>query len=404
MIKIRLNMTSMMYNYWIVIILWQTFRPVANRSLVDVLVKIVCFAALCIYGYNRKNFKNTKSVAICSILFLVTQVVTYATDSINSSTVITGVFMFAQILVFLIFLRSATISGEEIAEFGNWTIIWAMIMCVYNVVFNASRFVKLFSASAGAYGSECKSFLYSNHEFSIYITAAIIFLVWKLINKSYNKYAAFAMLGFFALNLLSTYSRTSILGCIAAVVVLFFYYNKKYFGILCGVIAACAIAIFSIPWLKGFVLNKIFKGSFEASGGIIDEGRANMYLHEIEFFKSGNGFQKIFGHGYVSGTASGGHNAYLYILNIGGIVMFAFFALIIVWSIVNSFRCIKHNRVVGSVCLGLQVYSLVYMAAQTPILFFSTMDSYFITMIAVLVPMYCLNGVQKEMSLQEQAQ
>ncbi len=395
MIKIRLNLTSMMYNYWIVIILWQTFRPVANRSLVDVAVKMCCFAALCIYGYNRQNWQNTRSITLCTVVFLMTQVITYATDSINSAVIITGVFMFAQILVFLIFLRNATIGTDELSELGNWMITWAMIMCTYNVLFNTSRLLKLFSVSAGAYGSECKSFLYSNHEFSIYISAAIVFIVWKLMNKSYKKLPAFAMLAFLIVNLLSTYSRTSMLGCAAAVVILVFYYSKKYFAVLCSMIAAFAALVAANPWLNNFVFNKLFKGSFESSGGVIDEGRANMYIHEIEYFKSGNLFQKLFGHGYVSGTLSGGHNAYLYILNIGGIAMFAFFVLIIVWSIVNSFKCIRYNRSVGSLCLGLQIYSLLYMAAQTPILFFSTMDSYFITMIAVLIPMYCLNGFEK---------
>ncbi len=393
MIKIKLNTSFALYAYWAVIIIWQTVRPVENRSAVDVLVKMGCFVALCIYGFNRQDLKNTKRIIICTILFLMTQSVTYAMDTLNASSLITAVFMFAQILVFMIFLKNAVITTDELCKLADAAVISAMIMCIYNVLFNTNRFLRLFTASAGAYGSECSSFLYSNHEFAVYIVAAIVFTLWRLINGSYKKLPSFVMLAFLLINLLSTYSRTAILGGVAAIVILIFYYNIKYFGVLCGAIAVASAVVIGNERLNNFVLNKVFKGSFAASGGVLDEGRELMYIEEMEFFRSGSIVQKLFGHGYVGG-ATGGHNAYLYILNIGGIIMFAFFLLVIAWSFVNSFRIIKHDRSVGSLCLGLQVFACLYMVAQTPILFFSTMDSYFITMIAVLIPMYSLNYVK----------
>lgn len=393
MIRIKYNTISAIYFYWVVIILWQTIRPVANRSTVDVLVKMGCFAALCIYGYNRRNLSNTRKIMICIVIFLMTQSITYMSDTITVSTLITGVFMFAQILVFLIFLRNATIQPEELDQLGSWVVISAMVMCIYNVLFNTNRFLLLFTSS-GAYGSECKSFLYSNHEFAIYITVAIIFIIWKVINRSYKKLPAFIILLFLLINLLSTYSRTAILGGIAAIFVLVYYFNKKYFVALCVFFSGFAIYVSKNMFMYNFIFDKILKGSFENSGGLVDDGRASMYREEVHYFSSGSFMQKLFGHGYVSGGASGGHNAYLYILNIGGIIMFAFFLLIIIWSFTNSFRCVRYNRSIGSVCLGFQVFACLYMAAQTPILFFSTMDSYYITMIMVLVPMYCLNALK----------
>ncbi len=392
MIRFKLNTPFAIYTYWMVIILWQTVRPVENRSLVDVLVKMGCFVALCIYGYNRKNVANTRGITVCTIIFFIFQILTHSLDSVNASTIVTSVFMFAQILVFLIFLRNATISDDELDTLGDWSITSSMIMCLYNVLFNTNRFLKLFTASSGAYGSECKSFLYSNHEFAIYISVAIIFIVWKLINNNYKMLRAIVFLVFMIVNLFSTYSRTAMIGCVGAIVVMMFYYNKKHFSVLCGIAIVLTIIILVNPQVNSFIFDKMLKGSYDSSGSLIDDGRANMYMEEMEFFKSGDIIQKLFGHGYVSGTVSGGHNAYLYILNIGGIVMFAFFLLVVICSFANSFKCIRYSRSVGSLCLGLQVFACLYMFAQTPILFFSTMDSYFITMIAVLIPLYCLNS------------
>ncbi len=402
MIRFKLNTPFALYAYWVVIIFWQTVRPVANRSFADVLVKIGCFAALCIYGYNRQNLANTKKIAALAAVFFLSQAVTYAFDSITAASLITGVFMVMQIVVFLFFLRNATVSAEELGEFGKWTIVSAMIMCVYNVLFNTNRFLRLFTASLGAYGSECKSFLYSNHEFAVYIVTAMICMVWSLINKPQKKFWPSVMLAFMMLNLLSTYSRTAILGGIAAIGILFFYYNKRYFWGFCGIAMVFAVALNLSDKLSDFVFDKIFKGSFDGTGGLVDDGRASMYEEEVRFFLSGDFWERLFGRGYVGGAA-GGHNAYLYILNIGGIVMFSFFVLVILWGFCNSFRCIRLDRSVGSLCLGFQVFACLYMAAQTPILFFSTMDSYFITMIAVLLPLYCLNAQREKQRREKEA-
>ncbi len=380
-----------MFAYWIAVIVWQTVRPVGNRSLVDTAVKIILFATVCYFGWVNQNTENSSNIKVGVIFFIATQAITLVNDTVNTSTLITLVFMVAQIYVFLILLRNETVTREDLFKLGDWLIITVLIMCLYNVTFGFSRFIKLFTSS-GNYGMECKSFLYSNHEFAVYISVAVIFLILRLLQKKSSKVWNFILIGFFSVNLLSTYSRTALLGLFAAILIILFFASKKYFIIFASSAGAFLLIASFNSVLYNFIFNKIFKGDYDSSSNTaMDVGRDGMYLWEWNYYKSGDVIDQIFGRGYVKGAAGGGHNAYLYILNIGGIIMFAFFITVIVWSIYNSVKVWKKDKELGSLCMALQVFSLLYMVAQTPILFFSTMDSYFLTMISVLIPLYVNN-------------
>ncbi len=389
----KISVSKAMFLYWISVIAWQTIRPVANRSLVDMAVKFGLFALICLYGWRYHNARGMGYVQLLTIFFLLSQSVTYLSDSITLTTVITAVYMFAQILVFLILLGNEKITGKDLSEFSMYMIIASMVMCVYNLTFNIDQFLKLFTSSAG-YGSECSSFLYSNHEFAVYLSVSIIFIMWRLMHGEKRKILMFLMLGVAFINLLSTYSRTAILGVLISFMIFMFYYNKKYFVAFALLLAVFFILVNNVYVLYDFFFNRVFKGD-SSSGGLFDETRTDMYVIEWNLFKSGNIIQKMFGRGYTGGVTEG-HNAYLYILNIGGIVMFVFFAILITWSICNSARLVKLDRGLSALCFSLQAFSLSYMMTQTPILFFSSMDSYFLTVISVLIPLYAYNALKPE--------
>lgn len=393
------NIVRVMFAYWILVIIWQTARPVANRSLIDTLVKMILFSMVAIYGYNHRNRRNTYKVTCGMLLFLMSQMITVIFDQISGSSVITVVFMFLEIIIFLIWLRNEPASYLNIIWFGQWLIRVAVIMAIYNIVFNTRRFLSVFIGSGGAYGNESKSFLYSNHEFALYLSAAIIFSVWFLISKRNGWFKTILLLVLLGTNLMSTYSRTAIIGVLVAVFVLMFSAGTKY---LIGSIITYGVGgvlIFSIPKLNYMVFSKILKDSYENSGALLDAGRSSMYIEEWQYFRAGSFFQKIFGHGYV-GNKAGGHDAYLTLLNIGGVIMFGFFVAVILWAIQKSFYCMRRNREIGSLMLGMQIFSILYMFAQTPILFFSTMDSYFITVLSIMLPLYTSNFLEHNKNIE----
>lgn len=389
-IKLKKDIVRIMFAYWILVIIWQTFRPVANRSIVDMLVKLSLFGMVAIYGYNRRNRRNAYWITVGTLFFCMSQIITVISDRLTLGTAITVMFMIIEIIIFLIWLRNEPISYCDIEWFGESLIGIAVIMAIYNIIFNTSRFLSVFVGSGGAYGNESKSFLYSNHEFALYLSAAIIFAIWFFVIKKNSGFKTLLILGLLISNLMSTYSRTAILGVLAAILVLMFYAGVKYFAGILLIYGIAGILIFSLPKLNYIVFYKILKDSYEQSGTLLDAGRSSMYLEEWEFFKNGNLFQLLFGHGYV-GNNIGGHDAYLTLLNTGGIIMFSFFVVVLLWAVRKSFYCLRYDKRIGSLMLGLQILTMLYMFAQTPILFFSTMDSYFITVLAIMLPLYSAN-------------
>lgn len=387
--RINYGIAKVMLGYWIMVILWQTFRPVANRSLVDALVKVALFGIVLFYGINHRKKLHVSYISVPFHFFLITQIITLIGDSVTVGVAITCAFMIVQIVVYLIWLQNEEISIKGLEWFAKSVIIIAVAMGLYSVIFESDRFINAYT-SVGAYGSECNSFLYSNHEYALYLASALLFAVWLQLSKQIGWTKFILLIGFLAINLVSTFSRTAILGCIIALCMLAFAAGRVYFIR----IAAAGVGIFSISMASGkvrdFILGKILKGSIEKSGSIVDDGRAAMYEYEWWYFKDGSLLEKLFGHGYV-GNQAGGHNAYLMILNTGGIIMFLFYLALIIHCLKKSLTCMHIDKMIGSLCIGMQVLVLLYMMAQTPILFYSTMDSFFITTLFVMIPLYTTN-------------
>lgn len=387
--KQNVGVAKVMFDYWILVILWQTFRPVANRSLVDSLVKIGLFGMVLVYATRHKNSYHTSNILGLLFIFSISQMFTILLDSMTVGTFITVVFMLVQIIVFLIWLRHEEISQKSLEWFGGRIILVAVIMGGYSMFFRTARFVRALT-SAGAYGSEAKSFLYSNHEYALYLATAIIFAIWMQYKKRISTPKLLFIIGFLGINIITTFSRTAIFACIIAAFMLSFFAGGKFFTRFSLAAAVAALIGVSNGTVRNFVLNKILKGSLEKSGSIVDQGRSMMYEEELYYFRRGTILQKLFGHGYA-GNSTGGHDAYLFILNTGGIIMFIFFLIVLFRCLKLTLRIMKRDKMTGALCLGLQALVLLYMGAQTPIIFFSSMDSFFATVLFVMLPLYVSN-------------
>lgn len=385
------NIIFIMFIYWVAIIAWQFVRPVANRSLLDTLVKIGVFLIVFLYSIMFGKPYTSRRLAIVLSLGIATQIVTFLFDESGFSAggFITFAFMMAQILVFIVLLGNEEIGEKEFVRFAVIMVLLVLFMCVYNVFAYWNRFFSLFAAGQ-AYGSECKSILYSNHEFAVYISTGIILALWLLIKKRLNPILFSVITAFFSISLMSTYSRSAILGIIGAIFVLLFFYRKSVFALFSIAFAGLVGIIIAVPFLNSFVFDKLMKGSFDGEG-VFDDARSQMYSHTWREFLNSDVFRTFFGHGYSGASNFPGHDAYLVILLTGGIIMMIFFALIILWSLYNSCRALRYDKCTGGVLLALQTFSLLYMVAQTPILFYSSMDSFFITMTTVMIPLYTYN-------------
>ena len=386
---VKHGIAKVMFAYWIAVILWQTFRPVANRSIADSLVKVSLFGVVLLHAIYNSDTRHSELVTAAFLVFTLTQFITVIRDSFSTGSLVTVGFMFAQIIAFLIMQRNEEISDDSLEWLAKLIILISVIMGLYSILFKTGRFIRSFT-KVGFYGSECKSFLYSNHEYALYLATAIILTVWLQYKKHGNGYLFALLTVFLAVNLISTFSRTAIIGCAAGVIILSFLMGSRTRAYIVLVIAAGVCALILSRGLRAFFLQKILKNSIADSGSVLDKGRAAMYRGEWLYYLNGTFIEKLFGHGY-NGNKTGGHDAYLMILNTGGIAMFLFFISVILWSLGRTLICFRIQRETGSLCFALQTLVLLYMVAQTPILFYSSMDSFFITMLFVLIPLYTSN-------------
>lgn len=400
-VNVKHGIAKVLFQYWLFVILWQTFRPVENRSLLDTAVKIFLFGTVLLHGFYNRNTGGANKTAAVFALFIASQVITISQDKISfsASSLITIAFMLLQISVFLIMQHDEEISLSSLEWLGEMIVLTAAVMGGYSILFKTARFVRAFT-SPGAYGSECRSFLYSNHEYALYLSAAIIFAAWLRFRKRGSAVKFALTVSFLGINLISTFSRTAIIGCIASLVILSFSLGGRSAGKIVCSAAAAAGAVLTSETVRRFVFQKILKNTYSVSGSLVDRGRSQMYREELEYFIKGSWAEKLFGHGY-NGKIIGGHDAYLVILNTGGIVMFFFFLVVILWSLNNARICFQFSRSAGALCFSLQTLVLLYMVAQTPILFYSTMDSFFITMLSVIIPFYSANYLKRTARIRE---
>lgn len=389
------NIISVMFVYWISIIIWQTIRPVGNRSLIDTAMKIVLFLPVLFYGWKHEKTSQSTATFPYFMFFLVTQLLTLIFDSgeITLSSLITIVFMTVEVVIFLIFLYRETCKEKMIEKFCISLVIVAIIMCLYNVIFDFDTFSHTFSGIGGNYGYECKSFLYSNHEFGLYLSVAILSSLWLLFKRKLKLFPFIILIGLLGLNLFSTYSRTAILGLVLSVVILTFFYDKRVFLCLLVLGGIALVIVLNIEYLYKLVFETVLKGTFE-NENVLDEGRMGMYMEELAAFQNGTWLQKFLGQGYSGAAKYGGHDAYLIVLLTGGFCMMLLFLFMICFGFYRAFQILRRDKLLGALLIGYIVFSLLYMFAQTPILFYSSMDSFFITMISVMLPLYTSNGIR----------
>ena len=59
---VKHGIISIMFTYWILVILWQTLRPVDNRSITDSLVKITLFGFVLLHACINRGITDSKLI------------------------------------------------------------------------------------------------------------------------------------------------------------------------------------------------------------------------------------------------------------------------------------------------------------------------------------------------------
>lgn len=392
------NIHIILFGYWCVLVAWQSVGTSANRSGMDLVIKIGLIAVLALYVFLHSN----RYVGINLLYLLVfsgclcVPLVMKETFSLN----ILISYVFPCLFLFLTFVlgNRFEINRQQLLTFLHGIILAVAYMAVYAILFCGDQFVRAFSISS-AYGNELTSFLISNHEYGLYliggITGCLICLVFKQSAPVKAKLPYFAALALFIPNLILTFSRTSLMGmaCILLVYIVLSRRNKLKRYLIVALTVGTA-AIWFIPALNTFFMRIILKNNATA-------GRDVLYQLAVDYFREGTIAEKLFGHGitqsrrFFEDTTSHGsvHNAYLQILVYFGLSVVLVLVIFLATQMVANLKLIRRSRFWGTILAAVLFMNLAVMFTNTAYIFNSSIDSYFLTVFAIIVPKYVRNSI-----------
>lgn len=389
-----------LFLYWFALLIWQNIRSVGNRGAVDTLIKAGLIMLLVFYFcFNVQRLKIDALVA--SLLLAAFAVVTL----VSSSGITFSLLLYYLYPVFLYFIIyavgwNAQISKIQLISFLHWVIAMVAYIVVYAIIFCREQFASAFSIST-AYGNELSSFLPSSHEYGMYLAYGImsIFICMELSEFIHWRKKFFYSIGIitFAANLILTFSRTAIIAFLVMLAVyMIFYANKSTRRTLVLVIIVCALAVVIVLQLRNFVINIVFK---EGS----DSGRDELIQIGLSLYVDATLFQKLFGNADFNvaldrlSELNNFHNGYIQMLVTNGVKGVIFLVSIIITTFRGNHSiksCSKSEKNLCRMFNGFLIASGIVMFTNTSTLFYSSIDSYFLTLFAVIIPKYVRNAIK----------
>ena len=200
-----------------------------------------------------------------------------------------------------------------------------------------------------------------------------------------------------ALNLILTFSRTSMFGLAVFLLIFLILGKGKLKRWILAVLLLAGVVILLSPELSDYVYRVVLKGNTLAD-------RDDLLAAGIRFFRSGTVWQKVFGYGirdtrvYFESYLYHGsaHNAYLQVLLHYGVIGEGFLLAFLFSQVCASLQIFRKNQFFGAANLGLTVMAMAMMFTNTAIVFTSPIDSYFLTVFLFVVPKYVRNAIKND--------
>jgi len=396
--KRKIDIHTAIFIYWAILVIWQNIGEYTSRTSIDLVIKTGLILWLVFwYFYRVHNTTVNSTNLLFYILFVIIQMITFITEPKLDFNILIS-YIFPSLFIFLSFVYSHKykITKRQYLNFLNCVIIIVAYASLYAVFFKTDQFLSVFLLTS-SYGNELTSFFFSNHEYGMYLVGGIIACIVCLESKkkeSFSKKLIYWLcLVLFSVNLILTFSRTSLLGLAGFILVYVFFMGRsttKKIIILC--MLAIAFALLLSEELRNFTLTIVLKNNYLTD-------RVGLYDSAMNFFKEGTSWQKIFGWGiyktnylFARYTSHGSaHNAYMQVLLNYGIIGLAFMICFMLNRFLSAIKLMKKDKFSGVLCLALMLTCTLLMTTNTAIIFNSPIDSFFLTAFTIVIPKYLEN-------------
>ena len=298
-------------------------------------------------------------------------------------------------------LRSIEYDNGQIMKFHLSMVVIAFAFSVYNLFINFDQLSYLQSFSA-RYLIKFSSFFVNVNNFGLLLYVSLMAGTYLLMNlyskeqKSKVKVRILTITLFFIfINLILTFSRTTILSTLVFFIVFAILRRRNIQGLYAvAAIAVFLIGIMQIEVVSDFVNQYIFK---------TDQGLSNrdrVWAFGFELIKE----RPLFGYGFNHGGAllqeymgfSGYHNIFIQALISGGVFWLVIFVSFIIFSIINGIQVYKINTVNGSLAIASILSFLVYGMFEGEELFKFGLFGMMLTTYVIIMPIIFLKYKQGE--------
>ena len=390
------NVSFMLVVYWGILVFWQNVSGAETRGTMDLLIKVGLMIYFVGFYLLRARTFNIKGLPV--LLLAISLLITASTESTFSLGNLVS-YAYPVIILFVVygFGDNLQINREQLLAFCKCVIGITLYAAIYAVIFCWDQFAGALSLNS-AYGNELSSFFISNHEYGTYLVAAIVACILCLnLSEGLNtiqKMCYLVVIAFLAVNLILTFSRTSMLGLAVFLFVYVVWGKKSARKWLVSLAVVLVAVIAAFPTLTEFVWKIVFKGNNAADRDVLLE-------QGVRYYNNGGIIQKLFGHGiyetrnYFEKHLEHGsvHNAYLQVLLNFGLIGLGMMLSFLLSQLIGGVRIRKKDHYFSAVSVGLLLSAMAMMFTNTAIIFTSPIDSFFLTVFFVLVPKYVRNNL-----------
>ena len=383
-----------LYIYWMIQVIVQNIFKITSASPISLIIKAFLIIYL-IFSFVRNAIKGWNNILVW-VIFVVFVIYEFISkeSSINGTNVI--YYLFPLLFSFLIFVVSPefVFYEEDLYLFFRLITISILFFCLYSLIFQFNSFTRMLSLTS-AYGYELTSIFFSNYEFGMYLTFGIVsaIICYQKERDIIKRIIYSVLVIIFLVNLIATFSRTSILALIViiSVFILFSKNNKLKFFFVFGLIVIAFIIALSSS-VRSFIELVLLKGYNDADRYDMWDF-ATRFIGEspIDIKLFGSGYSKIYDLIKTNFNHGGTHNAFLQTILIWGFVGFAFLVSLIIFSIIRAVKIFRINKKYSLLFIALSLSSIVFMFTATSCLMTSTIESYFLTIFTIVIPRYLGN-------------
>jgi len=357
--------------YLFLVLFLQIIGLDGTSNMLEMVWKAGVISCTMLYIIYKKSWRVSKRLVLPCILYVVGQLLAYMNFSgatvntfVNCAVVIGMAYMFLSLSS-----SDCGFTPEDMLWFINAFTALMLYAVAYQIVKNPSAvFGALLNGSV--YDNMMSSFFDNKQTFGMFLFVAIIVSCLGMALTKKKRYLFFA--GVFFAMLFVCSSRTSLLACVAFILlmlVLFFRSNKNLAFGVSVLVGMFVLLLLIVPSLNRFVTDVLF------------DTEATVNAREIIWdasFRAMRGVKVLFGYGEGNvGTVIRGvdaelvgnaHNGFLHVFVTGGVVKLLLYVVVVVCSIVSIARMYKHNTALANVFFAAIVSLIVFSFGESLVL------------------------------------